>query len=74
MARCSYHQAVRTCHAPPLLTDRERRVVEKTIPKTATILRGRRTTRDMRGNGGASIKNDAFSALFGVLRTRPNHP
>ena len=51
------------CHAPPLLTDRERRVVEKRIPKTATILRGRRTTRDMRGNGGAAIKNDAFSVV-----------
>ena len=65
MARCSYHRAVRTCATRlHLLTDRERRVVEKTIPKTATILRGRRTTRDMRGNGGASIKNDAFASLF----------
>ena len=62
------------CHAPPLLTDRERRVVEKTIPKTATILRGRRTTRDMRGNGGASIKNDAFSALFGGVTDATKPP
>ena len=62
------------CHAPPLLTDRERRVVEKTIPKTATILRGRRTTRDMRGNGGASIKDDAFSALFGGVTDATKPP
>jgi hypothetical protein len=53
------------CHAPPLLTDRERRVVEATMPKIASILGGRRTTRELRGNGGDALSNAAFAALFG---------
>ena len=58
--RCSYHRAAAdVCHAPPLLTDRERRVVEKTIPKTATILRGRRR-HDMRGNSGCHQERRLF--------------